>query len=91
MPITIDITFIFWPLLAIITILGTFAFVSPFRFRAFAERSSHWVDTEKVFDKLNQRVDVDRHVLRHCRLFGGVVLCATGMLAYLYINYVVLH
>lgn len=61
---------------AVIGVLGLVALCSPPLFTLLASYSKVWVDTERFLKKLDQPVDIDRHVLRHCRLFGAVLVTA---------------
>ena len=66
--------------LGFIAAAGLLALCSPPRFSRLARWGSIWVDTNKLVDKLQRRIDVDRHVLKYCRLFGFTVLGAVTVL-----------
>jgi hypothetical protein len=55
--------------------LGLMAVAAPRAFQRLAQRSSKWVDSEKLLAVLDKRVDIDAYVLRYTRLFGAAVLC----------------
>lgn len=78
---------LFWPFLLVVGALGLIAVFFPRQFRVLAYRSSKWIDTDKVLSTMDKRVEIDRLVLRHARLFGGIVILACALLAYLYLVY----
>jgi hypothetical protein len=69
------------PSLGLVVVSGLVALFSPRLFSRLARWGSLWVDVDKSVDKMNYRIEIDRHVLRHCRLFGAVVLGAVVVLA----------
>ncbi len=70
-----------WTLLAFAGTLGLLAAACPRQFCRLAAWCNLWVDTDRLGEKLDRWVDVDRYVLRNCRLFGAVVLLAATVLA----------
>ena len=66
--------------LGLVAVAGVLALCSPPAFSRLARWASVWVDTDKLVDKMQQRIDIDRYVLPHCRLFGVAVLGAAGVL-----------
>jgi hypothetical protein len=77
----------FWALMGIFAAAGLLAMVAPKRFAALTQRSSQWVDTEKILTALDRKIDVDQYVLPHSRLFGAFVLAGVAALAFLYVRY----
>ena len=69
------------PSLALVGATGALAMISPRLFSRLAHASSLWVDFDGMVDKMQRRIDIDHYVLRHCRLFGVVVLAAVAILA----------
>ncbi len=72
--------------LGLIALLGSLALVMPNAFSRLAQTGARWVDTEKLIEKLDQRVDVDQHVLRHSRLLGAAVIASAVFLTYCYVR-----
>ncbi len=72
------------PVLGMAAGMGLLALISPKRFAGIANRSSHWVDTSKIQQLLDKRIDIDRHVLRYSRVFGIAVVAASIFLGYVY-------
>jgi hypothetical protein len=66
--------------LGFVAVAGLLALCSPPRFSRVARWGSIWVDTNKLVDKLQRRIDIDRYVLKYCRLFGFTVLGAVAVL-----------
>ena len=60
--------------------LGVLALVSPKTFSSVALYSSQWVDSNRVVALLDRRIDIDRFVLGHSRIFGTLVLVAVAVL-----------
>jgi hypothetical protein len=77
-----------WGTLGVIALIGLIAVVSPSRFAVLATRSGRWVDTNKLAEALDKRIDIDRYVLPFSRLLGVVVLIAVAVLTYVLIRYV---
>jgi len=78
---SIEWEFAIWALLVIAAGTALLAILSPRRFSALNAWSSAWIDVDKLTRRLDKRVDIDHHFLRHCRLFGIAVLGAAGLLA----------
>ena len=76
-----------WTGLAILGAIGLLALTSPNRFRKLCTRSDRWIDTDKLLEPLNRRVDLDEHILPFSRILGGAVLGAAVLIGYLYANY----
>ena len=74
-----------WTLLAAIGAAGLLAIVSPRGFARLAAFGNIWVDSDKVLKQLDRRVEVDTHLLHHCRLLGVVTVVAASVLAILLI------
>ena len=69
------------PSLGLVAATGLVALVSPRLFSRLARWGSFWVDIDKPVNRMNHRVEIDRYVLGHCRLFGGAVLGLAVILA----------
>jgi hypothetical protein len=68
--------------LALSAICGAIAMASPKRFRAIADYSARWIETEGISKWLDRRIDADGHVLRHPRAFGAIATLSAIYLAY---------
>lgn len=66
--------------LGFVAVAGFLALCSPPLFSRLARWGSIWVDTNKLVDKLQRRIEIDGYVLKHCRLFGFAVLGAVAVL-----------
>ena len=75
---------IVWLLLGLIGAIGVLAVISPKRFESLAKGGSHWVDTNKLFLKLDKRVDVDRHVLPFSRWLGAAVIASVILIGFIW-------
>lgn len=71
------------PMLVAVAGLGLLAVVSPKRFARLSQKSSQWVDTNKLVEKLDEPINIDSIVLRYSRVFGAAVIAACIFLAYL--------
>ena len=67
--------------LGLVSVTGLLGLFSPRLFSRLARWGSLWVDADRLVEKMERRIDVDRHVLRHCRWFGIAVLAAVAVLA----------
>jgi hypothetical protein len=79
---------IIFGLLGIVGFLGLLAVLSPTRFAHLANRSSRWVDTSRYLRRLDEPVNVDKHVLRYSRVFGLAVITAAALLTWVVLRYV---
>jgi hypothetical protein len=75
-------------LLGIVTVLGFVAIVAPKQFARIADRGSQLVDNSQFFARLDQPVNLDRHVLRYSRIFGVAVVLSAGFLCWVFVNHV---
>jgi hypothetical protein len=78
---------VLWTTLGILGLIGLIAIVSPSRFQKIATRSGHWVDTNKLAEVLDKRVDIDRYVLPFSRLLGVAVILSVAVLSYVVLRY----
>jgi len=69
------------PTLGLVAATGLIAIASPRLFSRLAKWGSFWVDIDTPVNRMNHRVQIDHHVLRHCRLFGGALLAVVVVLA----------
>jgi hypothetical protein len=67
--------------LGFVAVAGFLALCSPPAFSRLARGASVWVDTNRLVDKMQRRIEIDRYVLRYCRLFGFAVLGAVALFA----------
>ncbi len=74
----------FWLAIGLLTAVALLAIVSPKRFASLSTRGNRWIDTEKLLQPLDARIDVDRYVLPFSRLRGLAVLASVAMLAALF-------
>jgi len=74
------------PSLGLVGAIGLLALFSPLLFSRLARLGAFWVDIDKYADKMNCQIEIDLHILRHCRLFGavvmGVVVILTALLVF---------
>lgn len=70
-------------LIGLSAVAGLVAVVCPNCFQRLAGFSGSWVDTDRWWEVLDRRVDIDQFVLRRPRLFGAVVFTASAYLGYL--------
>jgi hypothetical protein len=73
--------YVVWTLLGIVGASGLLAVLSPRLFSWLATRSSVWYESEGLLKKLDRRIEIDSYVLRHCRLFGVLVVAAAAVIA----------
>ncbi len=77
-----------WAGLAIVAGLGILAVVSPRYFAVLAQRGGTWVDTNRMLEKFERRIDIDHYAIRHSRVFGVVIIVAVLFVAYSYCRWV---
>lgn len=70
-----------WTFLALSSVVGLLAILSPRLFCRFSICGNTWIDVDQLAQKLDRQIDVDPYVLRHARLFGILVLAAVLALA----------
>ncbi|UUO08556.1 hypothetical protein M4951_09590 [Blastopirellula sp. J2-11] len=70
-------------LIGLSAVAGIVAVVCPTCFQRLAGIGGSWVDTDRWWAVLDQRVDIDRFVLQRPRLFGSIVIAASAYLGYL--------
>ena len=78
---------VLWTTLALLGLVGLIAVISPNRFQKLAMRSGQWVDTNKLAEVLDKRVDIDRYVLPFSRLLGVAVILSVAVLSYVVLRY----
>ena len=78
---------ILWSSLGVLGVLGMVAILSPKYFAAISSRSGRWVDTNKLAEVLDKRVDIDHYVLPFSRLLGAAVIASVAVLAYVVLRY----
>ena len=71
-----------WIFLGLIGALGLLAVLSPRRFAAVANRGGLWVDTNKLLEHLDRRIDIDTYVLPFSRWLGVAVLASVAVIGY---------
>jgi len=81
------ITATFWLAIGLLSSVGLLAIASPKRFASLSTRGNRWIDTEKLLQPLDARIDVDRYVLPFSRLLGIAVLASVAMLAALFAKF----
>lgn len=64
--------------------MGAIALCCPDTFAVLAQRGGTWVDTSDLLKKLDERIDIDQHVLRYSRIFGIAVVASAIFLGYVY-------
>ncbi|MCH8924191.1 MAG: hypothetical protein IIA67_13710 [Planctomycetes bacterium] len=78
---------VFFLIMGISAVAGVIALISPSLFKRTAAVSGRIVDTKKILEVLDKRVDIDHFVFAHSRLLGAVVLAAVVTLVYMYCNH----
>lgn len=73
--------FAIWALLAVAAGSALMAVVSPRLFSALNAWSSVWIDVDKLTKRLDKRVDIERHVIRHSRMLGAMTVAAACVLS----------
>lgn len=63
-------------IVALSLIAGLIAVVSPNRFALLVHSTGKWVDTNRWAAFLDRRIDIDRFIHPHCRIFGCLVLAS---------------
>ena len=69
--------------LAVIGAAGLLALVHPRWFRSVASATNRSWDTNKVIERLERPVNIDRYILPYSRVLGALVLLSAGYLAFL--------
>lgn len=77
-------SWVVWPLIGSAAAMGLLALVFPDTFAVLAQRGGSWVDTEELVKKLDERIDIDQHILRYSRVFGLAVVASALFLGYVY-------
>lgn len=72
-----------WLLLVLCGAAGAVALASPRLFATLANNGSRWVDTQKLLQVLDKRIDLDAHVLPYSRVLGALVLASVAVLGWL--------
>ena len=70
-----------WSTLAACGAAGLIAIACPAWFTRLSSRSSTWVDSNRLLEVLDTRVDIDQYVLPYSRVLGVCVLAAVGVFA----------
>jgi hypothetical protein len=78
---------VLWSTLGLLGLVGLIAIVSPRGFQKIATRSGQWVDTNKLAEVFDKRVDIDRYVLPFSRLLGVAVILSVAILGYFVLRY----
>lgn len=78
---------LFFVVLGISAVAGVIALVSPRWFQRTVALTSRTIDTKKILDVLDKRIDIDDYTLSHSRLLGVVVIAAVATLIFLYQNH----
>jgi hypothetical protein len=71
-----------WAGLALVGGLGLVGVVSPRWFQSLATHGARWIDCQRALATLDQRVDVDKHLLPHSRWLGAAVVASCLWLGY---------
>ena len=78
---------LFFLIMGISAVAGVIALISPSLFKRTASVSGRIVDTKKILEVLDKRVEIDHFVFAHSQLLGTAVLVAVVTLIYLYCNH----
>ena len=73
--------------LGVLGLIGIIAIISPSAFQKLATRSGRWVDTNKIVQVLDKRVDIDHYVLPFSRLLGVAVIISVAVLLFVVMKY----
>lgn len=76
---------LFWGALVVVGMLGLLALASPRAFAYVAASGKTWIDVDRFLRKLDHRVDIDSHVLRHSRAFGAIVVLAVLLVVQVFV------
>ncbi len=68
--------------IALLTAVGLLALLSQKWFTTVSKIAARWFDTNSWLRRGDRLIDVDEMVLKHSRLFGGVVLLWAGLIAF---------
>jgi hypothetical protein len=68
-------------LLGVLAAIGLTALASPTYFSRIARRGGEWIDTQKVVEVLDKRIDIDETVLPYSRVLGFAVLASVILIA----------
>ena len=72
---------VIWGLLVVVGAVGVVALASPRVFAKLSAKTSRWVESKKVLECLDKRVDIDRYVLPFSRWLGAAVVASVLILA----------
>jgi hypothetical protein len=73
---------VIWSTLGVLGVVGMIAVVSPPRFAKLAAWGGRWIDSNKILQVFDKRIDIDHYVMPFSRLLGLAVLLAVVVLAY---------
>jgi hypothetical protein len=82
MPVSESLRQVGLALLSLCGLFGLIALLSPRHFEVLARKSSRWIDSRRIVEVLDRRIDVDDYVLPHSRLLGALVLAAVSVLTF---------
>ena len=68
--------------LAVAGFFGLLAVVSPRWFIKLSTKANTWIDTSKFCEFIEKPIEVDIMAIRHCRAFGGILLVAAAVVAF---------
>jgi hypothetical protein len=60
--------------------------LSPRLFQRIAAKGSHWIDTQRLIERLDRRYDVDHYILPHSRILGALVVASVVVLGALLLH-----
>lgn len=70
-----------WLLICALASIGLLAMASPRHFSSLASRGSNWVDTDKLLQVLDRRIDIDESVKPFSRVLGFAVVASAILIA----------
>jgi hypothetical protein len=72
---------VIWGMLVVTGVVGAVALLSPRIFAKLSAQTSRWVDSKKVLECLDKRIDIDQYVLPFSRWLGAAVVASVTALA----------
>ncbi|MDP6444348.1 MAG: hypothetical protein QGG36_28575 [Pirellulaceae bacterium] len=83
--VTIPVDWVVWFVVGVISLFGLTGILAPRVFARIAAAGSIWIDTDRLWRKMEEPVDIDRFAIKHSRLFGLFVLLGASLLGYVYL------
>jgi hypothetical protein len=62
--------------------MGLVALISPKYFARVASWSGRWIDSRKLFEVFDKRIEIDDRILPYSRILGALVLASVSVLGF---------